>query len=77
MRARTCAVIVMAKAPLPGYAKTRLILALGADGAAALAQRLLEHTVDKALVAGIGSVELCVAPDPKHAAFARLRSGRE
>ena len=34
------AIIVMAKAPVAGLAKTRLIPALGADGAARLAQRL-------------------------------------
>lgn len=35
-----CAVIVFAKAPVPGYAKTRLIPALGPAGAAALATRM-------------------------------------
>jgi rSAM/selenodomain-associated transferase 1 len=62
-------VIVMAKAPLPGYAKTRLIPALGAAGAAALALRLLEHTVDQAVAAGLGPVLLCCAPDDSHPAF--------
>ncbi len=56
-------VIVMAKAPLAGLAKTRLIPALGAAGAAALAERLLVHAVQQALAAGIGPVELCLTPD--------------
>jgi uncharacterized protein len=58
-----CAVIVMAKAPLPGLAKTRLIPALGADGAAQLAARLLDRMVTQALAAGLGPVDLCVTPD--------------
>ena len=40
-----CAVIVMAKAPRPGLAKTRLIPALGADDAARLARWLLDRTL--------------------------------
>jgi uncharacterized protein len=63
-------VIVMAKAPEPGQAKTRLIPALGAQGAARLAARLLERAVDAALESGIGKVVLACAPDAAHAAFA-------
>ena len=66
----SCAVIVMAKAPVPGYAKTRLIPALGAVGAANLASRLLEHAVAQALAAELGPVDLCCAPDHLHAGFA-------
>ena len=65
-----CVVIVMAKAPVPGYAKTRLIPALGAAGAAALASRLLEHAVEQALAAELGPVDLCCAPDQSHEEFA-------
>lgn len=71
-----CRVIVMAKAPLPGHAKTRLIPALGAEGAAALAQRLLARAVEHALEAALGPVELCCAPDPGHSAF-RPFAGRQ
>ncbi len=67
-----CAVLVFAKAPLAGYAKTRLIPALGADGAARLAERLLRHAVEAAAAAGIGPVRLCCAPDIGHPAFAAL-----
>lgn len=67
-----CALIVFAKAPVAGLAKTRLIPALGAAGAAALAQRLLEHTVAAAAQAGCRHVELCATPDAGHAAFQRL-----
>jgi uncharacterized protein len=65
-----CRIIVLAKAPVAGYAKTRLIPALGPQGAAALAMRLLERALEQALLAGIGPVELCCAPDAGHAAFA-------
>ena len=65
-----CTVIVFAKAPVAGYAKTRLVPALGADGAAMLARRLLETALAAALVAAIGPVELCCAPDERHPAFA-------
>lgn len=55
-------IVVFAKAPLAGFAKTRLIPALGQLGAADLAQRLLEHTLQEALTSRVGSVELCVTP---------------
>jgi rSAM/selenodomain-associated transferase 1 len=64
-----CSVIVFAKAPRPGEAKTRLIPALGADGAARLAERLLNMTLDHAVGADVGPVELCVTPDRQHPAF--------
>ena len=38
-------VVIIAKAPVPGFAKTRLIPALGAAGAAALARRNANSTV--------------------------------
>jgi rSAM/selenodomain-associated transferase 1 len=62
-------IVLFTRYPEAGRAKTRLIPALGADGAARLAQRLLEHAVAQALAAGLGPVELCVAPDERHPAF--------
>lgn len=56
--------VVFAKAPQPGAAKTRLIPALGAEGAANLARRMLAHTLQQALAAGAGPVELCMSPAP-------------
>lgn len=64
------ALIVFAKAPIAGHAKTRLIPALGAQGAAALAECLMHATLEHAVAAGIGPVELCVTPDRNHPAFA-------
>ncbi|MBL8325339.1 MAG: TIGR04282 family arsenosugar biosynthesis glycosyltransferase [Rubrivivax sp.] len=59
----------MAKAPVPGLAKTRLVPALGAEGAARLAARFLAHTLQEALAAGCGPVALSCAPDARHPAF--------
>ncbi len=67
--------IVFAKAPRAGLAKTRLIPALGAAGAAALAERLLVHAVQQAADAAValgGHLQLCVTPDTEHPAFAAL-----
>lgn len=63
---RDTAVIILAKAPIPGFAKTRLIPALGADHSAAVANALLVHALRQALDAGLDGVELCVSPDPNH-----------
>jgi rSAM/selenodomain-associated transferase 1 len=59
-------IVIFAKAPLAGFAKTRLIPALGSQGAADLAQRLLAHTLHEALTSQAGSVELCVTPSATH-----------
>jgi uncharacterized protein len=63
------AVIVFAKAPVPGLAKTRLAPALGAAGAAALAERMLRHALAQAAAAETGPVELCATPDALHPAL--------
>ena len=61
--------LVFAKAPQAGAAKTRLIPALGAQGAATLARRMLLHTLEQALTAQAGPVELCMSPSPDSAAW--------
>ncbi len=71
MNDATC-IVVFAKAPVAGLAKTRLIAALGAQGAAKLAQQLLEHALDQTVQAHAGAVELCVTPDPHHPALLAL-----
>jgi len=73
MMSQRTRLIVMAKAPLPGFAKTRLIPALGAGGAARLAARLLEHTLIEARAARFDALTLACAPDGTHAAFAAQR----
>jgi rSAM/selenodomain-associated transferase 1 len=66
------AIAILAKAPLPGLAKTRLAPALGTDGAAALQARFIERTVATAHAAAIGPVTLWAAPDQYHPAFQTL-----
>lgn len=56
-------IIVFAKAPQAGFAKTRLIPVLGSAGAARLARRMLHRTLGSAVDAAIGPVELCVTPE--------------
>ncbi|MEX2352696.1 MAG: TIGR04282 family arsenosugar biosynthesis glycosyltransferase [Gammaproteobacteria bacterium] len=54
--------VIFAKAPQAGFAKTRLIPVLGADGAAILARRMLNHAVEQAVQADIGTIELSMTP---------------
>ena len=61
--------LIFAKAPAAGFAKTRLIPALGAEGAATLARQMLHHTLEQALTAGAQAVELCMSPAPTDAAW--------
>lgn len=56
--------LVFAKAPVPGTVKTRLIPALGAEGAARLAAHLLDLALQQAQQAAVGPVELCMSPAP-------------
>lgn len=65
-------VVIFAKAPLEGFAKTRLIPALGVAGAAALARNMLQHSVTEAVSAYVGPVELCVTPDLDHSIWTEL-----
>lgn len=51
------ALVLFAKFPVPGYAKTRLIPALGADGAARVHRLLTERTVAILLASG-GQLEV-------------------
>jgi uncharacterized protein len=62
-------ITILAKAPQPGRAKTRLIPALGEQGAAFLARRMLEFTLEQALAAALGPVELCITPGPLSGAW--------
>lgn len=65
-------IVIFAKAPLAGFAKTRLIPALGQQGAAELAQRLLAQTLHEALISQVGPVELCVTPSAVQAVWETL-----
>jgi rSAM/selenodomain-associated transferase 1 len=63
------AIAILAKAPLPGLAKTRLAPVLGADGAADLQARLIERIVTTAQAAAVGPVTLWATPDHHHPVF--------
>ena len=56
--------LVVAKRPLPGFAKTRLIPAFGPDGSAALAAAALADTFDAARECRADRVVVAFAGDP-------------
>ncbi len=67
-------IAILAKAPIPGTTKTRLIPALGANDAAALQQRLVLRTVATALEARIGIVTIWCSPSTRHCLFQDIAS---
>lgn len=64
-------IIVFARAPVPGRAKTRLVPRLGEWGAARLHLRLVKHALRTACASGCGPVELHLAT--KHSMFRRTK----
>lgn len=66
-------IAVLAKAPVPGLAKTRLIPALGARGAARLQRRFTLQTLQTAQQAGLGEVTLWCAPGSGQRFFRALQ----
>lgn len=64
---------IFAKAPIAGYAKTRLIPDLGPEGAAMLQAFLVRRTVQTALASSLRPVSLWCAPDADHELFTSLR----
>jgi uncharacterized protein len=65
-------IAILAKAPLPGLVKTRLIRRLGPQGAARLQRALVARTVETACRAGTGPVTLWTGLDPDHEIFTTL-----
>jgi hypothetical protein len=65
-------IAILARAPVPGFAKTRLIPDIGAHAAAMLQERLTERTVATARDAALGDVTLWCAPDTRHPSFRDL-----
>lgn len=66
------AIAILAKAPIPGLAKTRLMPALGAHGAAMLQEALTARAVETAMAAQTGPVTLWATPDATHPSFREL-----
>jgi hypothetical protein len=64
---------ILARAPEPGRAKTRLIPALGAETAARLQGWMLRRAVDTALQAGVGPVSLWCEGADDHPAMRECR----
>ena len=67
-----CRIAVMARAPVPGRTKRRLIPAIGAERAAALHRTMIRRAVMTALTSGVGPVELWCTPGPDHEVFRSL-----
>lgn len=66
-------IAVLAKAPVPGFAKTRLIPSIGAHAAAVLQARLIERAIETAVPADVGTVTLWCAPNGTHPSFRVLQ----
>ena len=62
-------ILVFARAPIPGRAKTRLIPALGEQGAAELHSKLTLHTLDTTTQSNLCPVELWSADEHEHSFF--------
>ncbi len=66
-------VAILARSPVPGQVKTRLIPLLGDEGAASLQAWMLQRTVVMALEADVGPVTLWCEGDSGHRDFIRCR----
>lgn len=70
---RQVQVAILAKAPVAGLAKTRLIPALGPREAARLQRQFTRRALETAAAARLGPVTLWCAPDAEHRFFMALR----
>lgn len=68
------AIAVLAKAPIPGLAKTRLIPRIGQQGAAAVHALMVRRTLRAALFSNFSSVSLWCAPSQEHPFFQTCRT---
>lgn len=69
----TAAIAILAKAPVPGLAKTRLIPALGANGAARAQRQFIGQTLHTAQQSHLGAITLWCAPNAQHRRFRALQ----
>ena len=65
-------IAIFAKAPIAGFAKTRLIPTLGPERASQLQRQLIERTVETALASKVGPVSVWYTPDRGHDVFTSL-----
>ncbi|MGH8636291.1 MAG: TIGR04282 family arsenosugar biosynthesis glycosyltransferase [Burkholderiales bacterium] len=68
------ALLIFARAPVPGRAKSRLIPSLGVEGAALLQQRMTRRVLATATAAGVGTVFLWCTPSARHPFFVACRA---
>lgn len=73
MKYAEACILVFAKPPIPGLAKTRLIPALGEVGASELHARLVRHTLTTATQANLCPVELYCADQQQHPFFSECQ----
>ena len=66
-------VAILAKAPVAGLAKTRLMPALGAAGAARAQRRFSLQTIQTAILSQLGALTLWCTPHPEHRHFRAIR----
>jgi rSAM/selenodomain-associated transferase 1 len=64
---------IFARQPIVGQVKTRLIPALGAQGAMILYQELLNHTINTVVRADLSVIDLCITPESQPTFFTQHR----
>ena len=72
MQRTPCSVALLCKAPIPGFAKTRLIPHVGEIATAHFQEEMVLQAVITALDASVGPVELWCAPDESHPFFGKI-----
>ncbi|MCP3851171.1 MAG: glycosyltransferase [Gammaproteobacteria bacterium] len=65
-------IIIFAREPVKGRVKTRLIPALGQEGATKLYTQLLNYALNNVMNSALSPVELCVTPESHPDYFSRL-----
>lgn len=65
-------IIIFAREPVTGQVKTRLIPALGEEGATSLYKQLLNVTIKNVIAADLSPVNLCITPDSRITFFSQM-----
>ena len=65
-------IIIFAREPVAGQVKTRLIPALGVEGAAKLYKRLLDYAINNAIASSLSAVNLCITPESNKNYFSQM-----
>ncbi|MCK5664536.1 MAG: TIGR04282 family arsenosugar biosynthesis glycosyltransferase [Thiotrichaceae bacterium] len=65
-------IIIFAREPVSGNVKTRLIPALGKEGATSLYKRLLDFSIKNVISSDLSMVNLCITPDSAKAYFYQM-----